>query len=49
MDYRFAADDDLDLLAAWNHPLIRDEGHRNPMTPDELRKRMAGWLASTKR
>ena len=45
MDYRFAAAADLDLLAAWNHQLIRDEGHRNPMTPAELRARMAGWLA----
>ena len=45
MNYRLATDDDLDLLAAWNHELIRDEGHRNPMTPDELRARMAGWLS----
>jgi GNAT superfamily N-acetyltransferase len=45
IDYRFAAAGDLDLLAEWNHQLIRDEGHRNPMTPAELRARMAGWLA----
>ncbi len=44
MEYRFAADKDLDLLARWNHQLIRDEGHRNPMTVDELRERMRGWL-----
>ena len=31
MEYRFATDSDLDLLAEWNHQLIRDEGHRNPM------------------
>ena len=45
MKYRFATDDDLDLLAEWNHQLIRDEGHRNPMTVLELRERMKGWLA----
>jgi len=45
ISYRFAARDDLDLLAEWNHQLIRDEGHRNPMTVPELRERMRGWLA----
>ena len=44
MEYRFATDSDLDLLAEWNHQLIRDEGHRNPMTVPELRERMRGWL-----
>jgi ribosomal protein S18 acetylase RimI-like enzyme len=44
MEYRFATDEDLELLAEWNHQLIRDEGHRNPMTVPELRERMAGWL-----
>ncbi len=44
MQHRFATDDDLDLLAAWNHQLIRDEGHRNRMTVRELRQRMARWL-----
>ena len=44
MEYRFATDSDLDLLAEWNHQLIRDEGHRNPMTVLELRERMRGWL-----
>ena len=43
--YRFATDDDLDLLAEWNHQLIRDEGHHNPMTVPELRDRMRRWLA----
>jgi ribosomal protein S18 acetylase RimI-like enzyme len=43
--HRFAGDQDLDLLAEWNHQLIRDEGHRNPMTVPELRKRLEGWLA----
>jgi GNAT superfamily N-acetyltransferase len=44
MEHRFAADHDLDLLAEWNHQLIRDEGHRNPMTVPELRERMREWL-----
>ena len=33
------------LLAALNHQLIRDEGHRNPMTEAQLARRMRGWLA----
>lgn len=45
VSYRFATDADLDLLAEWNHQLIRDEGHRNPMTVPEMRERMRGWLA----
>jgi hypothetical protein len=44
MEYRFAAEADLDHLANWNHQLIQDEGHRNSMTPQELRERMRGWL-----
>ncbi len=28
-----------------NHQLIRDEGHRNPMTVPELEQRMRDWLA----
>ena len=46
MEYRFATDSDLDLLATWNHQLIRDEGHRNPMTVPELRERMKRWLSA---
>ena len=45
LSYRFATDADLDLLSEWNHQLIRDEGHRNPMSPAELRERMKVWLA----
>ena len=44
MEHRFAGESDLDLLAEWNHQLIRDEGHNNPMTVPELRERMRGWL-----
>jgi len=45
MTHRFAGNDDLDLLAEWNHQLIGDEGHRNPMKVPELRDRMRTWLA----
>lgn len=45
MEHRFATDSHLDLLAEWNHQLIRDEGHRNSMTVPALRERMRGWLA----
>lgn len=45
MHHRFASESDLDLLAEWNHQLIRDEGHRNPMAVPELRERMRQWLA----
>jgi len=42
--WHYATDSDLDLLASWNHQLIADEGHRNPMNVLELRARMQGWL-----
>ena len=45
LSWQFATEADLDLLASWNHQLIRDEGHRNPMTVQELGVRMKGWLA----
>lgn len=46
MNFRRAAANDCALLAELNHQLIRDEGHRNPMTVPELEERMKGWLAS---
>ncbi len=46
MNFRRATLDDCALLADLNHQLIRDEGHRNPMTVPELEQRMRGWLAS---
>ena len=46
MEYRFANDEDLDLLSNWNHQLIEDEGHRNPMTIAQLGERMKGWLSA---
>src|SRR6266481_3715665 len=45
MTFRPATPDDCALLARLNHELIRDEGHRNPMTVPELDQRMRGWLA----
>ncbi len=42
--WRNATDADLSLLAEWNHQLIRDEGHRNPMTVEQLAVRMQTWL-----
>ena len=46
MKYRPATLADVPLLAELNHQLIRDEGHRNPMTVPELEERMHGWLAT---
>ena len=46
MTFRRATLDDCAVLAELNHQLIRDEGHRNPMTVPELEQRMKGWLAS---
>lgn len=44
MEHRFTTDEDLDLLAEWNHQLICDEGYGNPMMVSELRVRMKEWL-----
>jgi len=45
MTFRRATLSDCARLAELNHQLIRDEGHRNPMTVSELEQRMNGWLA----
>ncbi|WAC27536.1 GNAT family N-acetyltransferase [Ancylobacter sp. SL191] len=37
---------DLPLIARMNRALILDEGHRNPMTLDQLEERARGFLAS---
>jgi GNAT superfamily N-acetyltransferase len=42
--WHYASDADLGLIAEWNHQLIHDEGHRNPMTVQQLRERMRVWL-----
>jgi GNAT superfamily N-acetyltransferase len=46
MKCRVAAAEDCAALAELNHQLIRDEGHRNPMTVAQLEARMRGWLTS---
>ena len=46
MTFRRATLNDCALLSELNHQLIRDEGHRNPMTVPELEQRMRDWLAS---
>ena len=45
MEYRLATVADAHLLAPMNYRLIRDEGHRNPMSVAELEQRMQAWLA----
>jgi ribosomal protein S18 acetylase RimI-like enzyme len=42
--FRFAMPDEAGLLAPLNANLIRDEGHRNPMTVAQLTERMTNWL-----
>jgi predicted acetyltransferase len=44
LSFRFATLADCHALAELNHQLIRDEGHRNPMTIPELDQRMRSWL-----
>jgi GNAT superfamily N-acetyltransferase len=41
---QFAERADVGLLAEWNHQLIEDEGHSNPMSLAELAQRMRVWL-----
>ena len=45
MEYRTATAADAGTLGEMNWQLIRDEGHRNPMTAAELEARMVRWLA----
>jgi ribosomal protein S18 acetylase RimI-like enzyme len=45
LEYHIANETNLDILAQWNHQLIRDEGHRNQMTVSQLRDRMREWLS----
>jgi GNAT superfamily N-acetyltransferase len=44
MRCRNATVEDAPVLAQMNHQLIRDEGHRNRMSVDELAQRMRHWL-----
>ncbi len=43
---RRASQNDCPQLGAWNHTLIREEGHRNPMTASALEQRMRTWIAA---
>jgi GNAT superfamily N-acetyltransferase len=47
LTHRAATVEDSPALAVLNHALIRDEGHRNPMSVEQLKARMRGWLASS--
>ena len=42
--FRVATLQDCGLLAELNHQLIRDEGHRNPMTVPQLEQRMRAFI-----
>ena len=44
LEYKFATQQDVPLLAQMNQMLIRDEGHRNKMTLPQLQQRMSDWL-----
>ena len=44
MEYRFAGEKDLDLLAEWNRQLILDERHSSPVSLLQLRDRMEGKI-----
>ena len=44
LSFRFATLADCRALAELNHQMIRDDGHRNPMTVPELDQRMRSWL-----
>jgi hypothetical protein len=45
MEYHIATKTDAAAIAVMNAQLIKDEGHRNTMSVQELEARMAGWLA----
>jgi GNAT superfamily N-acetyltransferase len=47
LSFRLATVADIDELAELNARLIEDEGHRNPLTPAELKHRMREWVEST--
>jgi hypothetical protein len=46
LSFRLADPSDAELLGRLNFRLIRDEGHRNPMSEPELAHRMREWLRS---
>ena len=46
MKYRDSSSANIERLARLNLQLIRDEGHRSPMTLAQLQVRMDNWLQS---
>jgi predicted acetyltransferase len=44
LTWRPATRRDSAVLAELNHQLVADEGHRNPMSVQELERRMRSWL-----
>lgn len=46
MQTYLATKEDCQVLANLNYQLIKDEGHRNPMTVEELKHRMSNWISS---
>jgi len=44
LQYKFATQEDVSLLAEMNQQLICDEGHRNKMALPQLKERMLDWL-----
>jgi GNAT superfamily N-acetyltransferase len=46
VEFRLCTTEDAIVLASMNQELIRDEGHRNRMTLDELTSRMKQFLQS---
>jgi len=43
--FRIATEQDIPLLAQMNKDLIKDEGHSNPMSVEQLAQRMMGFLS----
>ena len=46
LEFRYATQEDVNLLAEMNQQLIHDEGHRNKMTLSELKQRISDFLKS---
>ncbi len=46
LSFRVADPSDAELLGRLNFQLIRDKGHRNPVSESEVVDRMQGWLRS---
>ena len=44
LEFRYATQEDVGLLAEMNQQLICDEGHRSKMTLSQLEQRMSDFL-----